>query len=769
MVPTILCPALALITAVSAPAPAAQEPPLAEAQRAVEQAIADGAAPNAVLLVQSEGDRLVERAFGRVGVEDALIPADRDGRLRADAVFDLASLTKPVATATAVMKLIDGGEVQLDAPVVRYLPDFAPNGKDEITVADLLLHRGGLIPDNALSDYDDGPEEAWRRICALDLRSKPGAAFKYTDVGFIVLGKLVEAVDGRPLDRYVREEVFGPLGMDDTTFNPGAELRERCVPTQRRGDAWMRGEVHDPRAYRMGGVAGHAGLFSTARDLAVWCEMLMNGGAALVDGREVRILSQRAAREMTRPRWLKDGTGGRALGLDVDTGYSSPRGARFPRGASFGHTGFTGTSVWIDPTSQTYVILLTSRCHPDGDGNVIGLRRTVANAVAAALGIGAPEPAPHVRSGVDVLADEDCARLAGQRVAVITNVTGRTRDGRRTIDVLAESDAVDLVRIFSPEHGLFAKGEGKIGDATDEATGLPVFSLYGETRKPTPEMLEGLDAVVFDIQDVGVRYYTYISTLGLAMEACAEAGITVVVLDRPNPIGGERVAGPIVDEDRMSFIGWRPLPVVHGMTVGEIARMFRAEWGGIPCELEVVRMEGWSRGMSWEQTGQVWINPSPNMRNTTQAVLYPCTGLLEGTNLSVGRGTDEPFELFGAPWIDGPELAACLNGAEIAGLEFTAIEFTPDTSKFEGELCHGVHLTVTDRAALEPVKAGLAIIWTLNRLHPGDLDIVDANARLRSDATFTALIRAADWRDIDATWRGPLARFVALREPHLLY
>jgi len=765
MVTTILCSALTLLSAV---APLPQEP-LAAAQEAVQRALDEGAAPGAVLLVQSGGDRLVERAFGRVGVADALLPSDGAGRLRADAVFDLASLTKPVATATAVMKLVDDGEVELDAPVVRYLPEFAPNGKDAITVAHLLLHRGGLIPDNALSDYDDGPEEAWRRICALDLRSKPGEEFKYTDVGFIALGKLVEAVDGRSLDQFTREEIFGPLGMDDTTFRPGPELRARCVPTERRGDTWMRGEVHDPRAFRMGGVAGHAGLFSTAQDLAVWCEMLMNGGAARVDGKEVRILSQRTALEMTRPRWLRDGSGGRALGLDVDTGYSSPRGSRFPRGASFGHTGFTGTSLWIDPTSSTYVILLTSRCHPDGKGSVVPLRRAVADAVTAELGIGPPPPAPHVRSGVDVLAAEDCARLAGQRVAVITNVTGRTRDGRRTIDVLAEAEAVDLVRIFSPEHGLFAKGEGKIGDATDEVTGLPVFSLYGETRKPTPEMLEGLDAVVFDIQDVGVRYYTYISTLGLAMEACGEAGVTVVVLDRPNPLGGELVTGPIVDEDRMSFIGWRPLPVVHGMTVGEIARMFRAEWGGIECDLEVVRMEGWDRGMSWERTGQVWIDPSPNMRNTTQAVLYPCTGLLEGTNLSVGRGTDEPFELFGAPWIDGPALAASLNGAGIAGLEFTAIEFTPDASKFEGEPCHGVHLTVTDREALEPVKAGLAIIWTLNRLHPRDLDLVRANDRLRSDATFMALIRSADWRDIDASWRAPLARFVALREPHLIY
>lgn len=752
------------------PVPAVQDSvDLPAVDAAVTEAIDAGKCPGAVVLVSSEGQRIYERAFGQVAIPEARIEADGDGALDADAVFDLASLTKVVATATSVMKLVDQGKVRLDAPVAEYLPDFGANGKESITVEQLLRHRGGLIPDNALSDYDDGPEKAWERICALEPREKPGTTFTYTDVGFIALGKLVEAVDGRTLDVFAREEVFAPLGMDSTTFNPGDALRARCVPTEKRGGAWMRGEVHDPRAYRLGGVAGHAGLFSTAGDLARWCDMLLGGGAVQVDGEEVRVLSPRTVRLMTTPRWLKKGGGGRGLGFDVDTGYSSPRGHLFPRGASFGHTGFTGTSVWIDPTSQSYVLILSSRCHPDGKGSVIPLRRAVADAVAGALSVNALPRAPHVSTGADRLAASGCKELEGKRVAVITNVTGRTRDGQRLIDVLHGAEGVELARIFSPEHGLFAKGEGKIGDATDEATGLPVFSLYGETRKPSDEMMEGLDAVVFDIQDIGVRYYTYISTLGLAMEACAEHGATMVVLDRPNPIGGTRVEGPIVDGDKLSFIGWRPLPVRHGMTVGEIAGMFREEWGGIECDLEVVKLTGWSRDMHYPATGQVWINPSPNMRNPEQAELYPCIGLLEGTNLAVGRGTDEPFERFGAPYIDAADLASALNAQNIAGLEFSGIEFTPDAAKFKEEVCGGVHVTLTDLEAFRPVVAGLAILWTLNRLYPEDLDLGRANSRLQADGTFDALLRAPHWRGIERVWKDELARFGAIRERYLLY
>ena len=693
------------------------------------------------------------------------------GAAESDTIYDLASLTKVVATATSVMKLVDLGKVQLSTPVSEYLPEFGQRGKETITVEHLLLHQGGLIPDNALKDYLDGPELAWSRICELEPRAQPGKTFTYTDVGFIVLGKLVEKVDGRPLDEFAAAEIFGPLGMVDTSFGVPDAKRHRCAPTEKRGGEWMLGTVHDPRAYHLGGVAGHAGLFSTAADLSRWCRMILGGGALGPSGvgAPTRILSERTAAEMTRTRWLPDRSAARALGLDVATGYSSPRGSLFPRGASYGHTGFTGTCLWMDRESRGYFVMLTNRVHPSGKGKVTALRRRVADKVATELGIGAlPEQSP-VLAGVDVLERDDCIQIKGRRVGLITNVTGRSISGKRTIDILNGSSNAVLARIFSPEHGLFGKLEGKVGDATDTETGLPVFSLYGETRKPTPAMLEGLDAVIFDIQDIGVRYYTYVSTLGLAMEACADAGIPVIVLDRPNPITGTRVDGPRIDAGRLSFIGWRPLPVTHGMTVGELARMFQKEWDRIPCAVEVVRVEGWERRMWWEETGLTWIDPSPNMRNPTQAVLYPCVGLLEGTNLSVGRGTDEPFERLGAPWINGARLAATLRAHALPGLAFTAIEFTPDASKFKGERCEGVHITVTDRESLRPVEAGLAIVWTLNRLHPRGFDLGKTDTRLISAKTWQALVAAADWRGIADLWAADVESFRKQRQPYLLY
>ena len=724
-----------------------------EACGTIEAAIGSGTIPGAVFVVGRGADVLHRSAHGEraPGVPMTL-----------DTVFDLASLTKSVATSSSIMVLVQEGKLRLTDRVSSIVPAFTGGGKDEVTVEQLLLHTGGLSPVNHLDDYADGPSAAVARICARELSSPPGEKFIYSDLGYILLGEIVEAVAGEPLEDFCARQVHGPLGMGETSYGPlDGDRLDRCAATSPDGTG--RGVVHDPRARALGGVAGHAGVFSTAADLSRFCGML--AGAA----GEGSPLEPGALAELVRPRILEGGAVARALGIDVASAYDSPRGSRFPRYASLGHTGFTGPCYWVDRSSGVWYLLLVSRLQVDPGPSMSPLRRVVADAVAAAAGVDAAPGAPHVRTGVDVLVDEDFARLKGRRLALITNVTGRCRDGRRTIDALHSADGVELVRLFSPEHGLFAKLEGDVGDGRDEATGLPVFSLYGATRRPTAEMLAGIDAVVFDIQDIGVRYYTYISTLGLAMEACGEAGVGVVVLDRPNPITGRRVEGPIIDADRQSFIGWRPLPVTHGMTVGELARMFREEWGGIECELEVVPMAGWTRDMWWEQTGVRWINPSPNMRNPDQTVLYPCTGLLEGANLSVGRGTDEPFELFGAPWIDGPRLCDALRAAALPGLEFTPIEFTPDASKFKDELCQGVHVTVTDRDALRPVASGLAIMWHLDRLFGRAFDAADGDARLRSASTWEALLLSPDWRSVPGSWAPDVEAFRRLRQPYLIY
>ena len=497
------------------------------------------------------------------------------------------------------------------------------------------------------------------------LRGAAGTRFVYSDIGYIALGEVVRRASGQPLDEFARRNIFAPLGMRDTGFKPAAALRPRVAPTEkRRGQAaylggradslaadeaerWLRGEVHDPTAFRMGGVAGHAGLFTTAGDLAVYCQMILNGGA--YNG--VRILSPLGVAAMTRPRAVGEDGSARGLGWDITSGFSANRGDLFPPG-SFGHTGFTGTSVWIDPASQTFVVFLSNRVHPDGKGDVTPLRGRVASIVASAVTDEEPDavraassrfaaevlvslarvtaanaaaPAAtanaqtdaEVLNGIDVLARDQFKQLAGLRVGLVTNHTGRDRRGRATIDVLREAPNVRLVALFSPEHGIRGLADEKVSDSKDEKTGLPIYSLYGETRRPKAEHLKDLDALLFDIQDIGARFYPYISTLGYVMEEAPKARLPVFVLDRPNPINGLDTEGPVADADKLSFTSYHTIPVRHGLTVGELARLFNEE-RKIGCDLRVVEMANWRRAMWFDATGLTWVNPSPNMRSLTQ-------------------------------------------------------------------------------------------------------------------------------------------------------
>lgn len=348
------------------------------AEQAIQAAIDKRQIPGAVL-VAGTGSRIVYRkAYG----DKALLPTTRP--MAVDTVFDLASLTKPIATATSVMVLVDQGKIRVSDPVTIYLPEFAPAGKDAITIEMLLLHRGGLIADNPLSDYSNSADEAWQKLCAAPPRHPPGTKFEYTDVGFIVLGKLVERVSGQSLDQFARQHVFVPLAMRETGFLPDESIKARCAPTEKRNGEWMLGVVHDPRSFALGGVAGHAGLFGTADDVARWCQMMLNNGT--LDGN--RILSGKIVDEMTTMRCLPDGSGCRGYGVDINTRFSpSVRGNRFAPGTTYGHTGWTGTSFWIDPKHDCFVVLLTNRNHPDGQGDARDVRRGVASAVAEAFGV----------------------------------------------------------------------------------------------------------------------------------------------------------------------------------------------------------------------------------------------------------------------------------------------------------------------------------------------------------------------------------------------
>ncbi len=729
---------------------------LATIDGAIARSIERHDVPGAVVLVGRRGRIVYQAAVGRRSVVPHAEAMTRD------TIFDLASLTKPVATAASILVLKDQGKIRLEDPVGKYWPEFANNGKEAITIEQLLRHRSGLIADNALADYADGPDQAWDRIARLGLIGPPGEKFVYSDVNFLVLGKLVERIAGQPLDQFAREKVFEPMGIA-ASYKPAPS--DQIAPTEREGETILRGVVHDPRARALGGVAGHAGLFGTADDLAIFAQTWLDQGVA-ANGR--RILEASTVAQAIDPGQTP-AKQRRGLGWDVDTPFSGgPKGTGFgPR--SFGHTGFTGTSVWIDPDSAMFVVVLSSRLHPDGKApSPTRLRSEVATIAAGAIVDSPPTAESPVACGIDVLAREGFRRLEGKRVGLVTNQTGRTGTGTATIDALSQAPNVKLVALFSPEHGIRGLVDAEVADSRDESTGLPIHSLYGKTRKPSAESLAGVDLLVYDIQDIGTRFYTYISTMGLVLEAAKERGIGVVVLDRPNPIGGLAVAGPVRDPGFESFIAHHAIPVRHGMTVGELALLFNAE-RNIHADLTVVACEGWRRGDLFDQTGLLWVNPSPNMRSLTAALIYPGVGLLEMSNLATGRGTDTPFERFGAPWIDPVAFALELNRQDLPGVRFTPIRFAPKERQYAGQGCGGVQVAITDRARFEPVGMGLAIALSLRKLHRDEWKPEGFGRMVADQATSEAVLAGRSLAEVEALWRAELDAFRAIRAKYLLY
>lgn len=765
---SLLCPALASAEADEKFTEALDE--------LIEGHIRDEGIPGAVLWIGKPGTTLYAKEYG----QRSLVPAKAP--MRRDTIFDAASLTKVVATTTAVMQLWEQGKIRLGDRVTEYLPKFQ-DGKSDITVRDLLTHYSGMRPDVDLVPRWSGEQTG----IDLALKDKPvttpGRRFIYSDINFILLAEIVRAVSGQRVDEYTREHVFEPLGMKDTGFLPPAGKRNRIAPTEITDGAPLLGVVHDPTTRYMGGVAGHAGLFTTAGDLARFAEMILNGGS--YHGK--RILQPGTVAKMIAPASPGASPDLRGLGWDVDSRFSSNRGELFPLG-SFGHTGFTGTSLWIDPASKSYVILLTNSVHPQRK-SVVSLRAKVATVAAQMAGVtgqgvtlttyGETIFGPgnrrlvnrnaKVENGVDAMAADGFRALQGKRVGLITNHTGLMLDGRRNIDAMRAA-GVNLTALFSPEHGIAgALDEENIADATDETTGIPIYSLYRGDRRPTAQMLDLVDAIVFDIQDVGARFYTYMATMGYAMEEADKRGMPFFVLDRPNPITGVYVEGPPIDADKYSFIGYHPMPLRHGMTLGELARMFHAE-KGLRMPLEVVTMKGWQRGDWFDAVGQTWVNPSPNMRNLTQALLYTGVAMLEGSlNYSVGRGTDSPFEVVGADWIDGRALASYLNERDIPGVRFYPVAFTPTESKLKGIPAQGVRMVVTQREDVRATALGVEIAGALVALYPDKVEL-GRNAKLIGhQATIDALAAGTDPRTIVGTWTEALEEFTARRAKYLLY
>jgi uncharacterized protein YbbC (DUF1343 family)/CubicO group peptidase (beta-lactamase class C family) len=736
-----------------------------------------------VLLVGHDGRVLYRKAFGQRSLEPTR------SVMTVDTIFDMASLTKVVATTTAIMQLVDQGKVRPNDPVVKYIPEFGQNGKQDITVRDLLTHYSGLPPDLDLTHPWAGNDVAYAMAFSETPMWPPETRFVYSDINFIVLGAIVARVSGIPLDSYCAQNIFTPLGMAHTRFRPPPDWLPQVAPTEYDEHGQMLdGVVHDPTARRMGGVAGHAGVFSTADDMSKFAQALLDGGGP--------VLSPLAIEKMTSPQQPPNASTLRGFGWDIDSPFASNRGEFLPVG-SFGHTGFTGTSLWIDPTTKSYIVLLTNAVHPRGHNSAtVSLRARVATAVAAALKLspseqealswknitGYNESLPSqvhvadrngsVLTGIDVLEAEDFASLKGKRVGVLTNQTGLDAQGRRTIDVLARVPDLRLTAIFSPEHGVTgALDTTRIGNSRDAATGIPVYSVYGatgESRRPPLDVLKQVDAVVMDLQDAGVRFYTYETTLGYFLEAAAKVGIRVVVLDRPNPISGSMVQGPLSQPGRESFVNYGPVPVRHGMTLGELAQMFNSEHK-IHAQLGVIAIEGWMRGDWFDSTGLEWTSPSPNLRSLTEATLYPGVALVEGTNVSVGRGTDTPFELLGAPWINSRGLAQYLNGRQIPGVRFLPTSFTPNASNYSGQPCHGVNIMLTDREFLDSPELGIELASALAKLYPEQFHMEKMIDILANQNVYDQLVHGVDPHRIALNWQDELQTFLQVRAKYLIY
>jgi uncharacterized protein YbbC (DUF1343 family) len=510
---------------------------------------------------------------------------------------------------------------------------------------------------------------------------------------------------------------------------------------------------------------------------------------------------------MTTPQQPPNATAVRGLGWDIDSPFASNRGELLPVG-SFGHTGFTGTSIWIDPLTNTYIILLANSVHPhlSPAGSAVSLRSRLATATAAALKLnpsndeklrlaritGYSETAAagrrfgvrngEAKLGIDVLEARNFDALQRpdgrkRRIGLVTNQTGLDSEGRRTIDVLARAPGVELAAIFSPEHGLAGKFDTtSIPQEKDEASGVPVYATYGATdaqRHPPQEIVNKLDAIVYDIQDVGVRFYTYETTMAYFLEAAAKANIDIYVLDRPDPITGAYVQGPISDPatcmaENCRFVNYHPMPVRHGMTIGELAKFYNAE-RHINARLTVVPMEGWVRGDWFDSTGLAWTNPSPNMRSLTEATLYPGVGLIEGANVSVGRGTDAPFEVVGAPWIKARELSAYLNRRGISGVRFVPISFTPAGSRFANQLCQGVNLVVLERNLIDAPELGVELASALHKLYPNEFRLDKLMELMSSKPLVDAIGAGQDPRLIAEDWRDALEQFQTVRKKYLIY
>jgi len=602
-----------------------------------------------------------------------------------------------------------------------------------------------------------------------------------------VLGELVQKVSGVTLNQYAETFIFAPLGMKTTQFLPPMSVLARTAPTlvnEKTGEV-LRAVVHDPTARAMGGVAGHAGLFSTADDTAKFAQAILNGGSP--------VWSKEILEKMTTPQQPPNLTIVRGLGWDIDSPFSSNRGDLLPVG-SFGHTGFTGTSLWIDPTTNSYIILLTNAAHLK-ESTVIALRTEVATAVASVLNLSVPQEQKYRLSritgyneaaaasrrivardgkvvlGIDQLEAKDFEALRQfgtnkPRIGLLTNQAAVDSLGHRTIDLLAHGNGLNLAAIFSTDIG----AAGETAATKDSATGIPLYSVAADSAssRPNADALRNFDVVVVDVQDAGARVSPITAALGYFLDAAAKAGKPVVVLDRPNPLNGAYVQGPVSDAGNPTSAMFPPLPSRHGMTVAELVKLLNTE-RNLNAKVTVITMKAWMRGDWFDSTQLLWVNPLAEVYDLQQALLYSGIAMLEGTNISLGRATQSPYEMLGAPWIRATELSAYLNERKIEGVRFVPVQFTPASGKYAHQQCSGVNIVVIDRETLDTAELGIEVVSALHKLYPQQFEMGHLSELLGNQAVVQALQSGEDPRRITDDWRDGLDQFMQMRAKYLLY
>ncbi len=670
----------------------------------LRRAIDSTDSPGAVLFV---GDR--DRTF--VHVAEGLrqrTPETHPAKL--DTLYDLASITKVIVTTTSILMLRDAGEIRLEQPVTDFVP--IPQFR-EMTLAHLLTHTAGLTPGSPYYKTMDSLEAMLLRYAKVGVDSPVGGLSRYSDVGFMLLGKVVEMAARDRLDRFARRQIFEPLGMERTGYLPPPEWVENCAATEKckwRGRV-MLGEVHDENTFAVGGIAGHAGLFSTAADVALFCRGLLTGKLL----RESTVVEMSTMDKVSNYPW-------QGLGWQIDPWASKQQGF-LPSRSVFGHTGWTGTCLWMDRDTGFFTILLGNTCHPSrakrDNGN---FRRPVFMAVAKEFY--GRKTSTH--SGLDRVMRQDFRAVSGKRLAVLTNHAATDQYGRSIVDVLQMAPAPDIRMLYSPEHGI--RGQAEAGEYVDnQESVVPVVSLYGKRKEPTAKELKDVDLFVVDLQDVGSRYYTYMATMHRCMAACAQTRTPVLVLDRPNPLGGEILEGPIAVNTE-SDVSSAAIPIRHGMTMGELATFFsRTSLRGSGLRIEVSLLDNWWPETFFEDTSLEWTPPSPNLPTAESALLYVGTCLCEGTNLNEGRGTETPFSLLGAPWLDAKRVIDSIPPEERTGVTLTRYGYTPvsipgksASPRYRDQACEGITIRVDDPRAVRPFTLAVALIQSIRARPRGE-------------------------------------------------